>query len=445
MQAFQIEDEPLLILTDFTSRISYDDLPDTVVNQVKRILLDTLGCMFAGINTPMGQQSLKLVERFPDPHGVVVVGVDAAISPIMAAAANGALANVLDGDDGHRTAKGHPAGVVVPAALAAAEMQQISGRRLIEALVAGYEVGLRAGLAINSGDVYYGSGNWAAFGATTAASVIFGLTGNELLNALGICEVQTPICQLMGWIEDRRIPSIKEGMGWSAATGLVSALMAQAGVTGTLTLFKDKHAVAKIGSIGAHFEMLRLYFKRYSSCRWTHSALDHLFSIIAQHNLRSADIANIDVATFHRASLLDTVVPESIEQAQYSIPFLLAVAAIDGELGPAQMISEKFSDPSVSKLAGLVTLKVDPDLEAQYPERTLSRVTVNTKAGTAFSAFSETTRGDWNNPLSDTELQDKFRIFAGQVLSTQRVEQLIEKIWQLETLDRVGDLLSIKD
>ena len=139
--------------------------------------------------------------------------------------------------------------------------KKTSGRRLIESIVAGYEIGLRAGLAINSGDVYYGSGKLGHFLVRRRQHLSFSsLPGEEFLNALGICEVQTPICRLMGWIEDRRIPSIKEAMGWSASTGLISTLMAEAGITGTLTIFKGKEVEAKISSIGSQFETLKLYF-----------------------------------------------------------------------------------------------------------------------------------------------------------------------------------------
>lgn len=436
-------DGSLRSIVEFKSQIRYENLPDAVTSQVKRVLLDTLGCMFAGINTPTGKQSMAFAARFPDPNGTFVPGVNLKISPPMAAAANGALANVLDGDDGHRTAKGHPAGVIVPAAMASAQMKEISGRCLAEAIVTGYEIGLRAGLAINSGDIYYGSGNWATFGAAAAAAYIFDLPGAKLINALGICEVQTPICQLMGWIEDRRIPSIKEAMGWSATTGLSSALMADEGITGTVTIFKDKENKAKLQSLGSEFEILQLYFKRYNSCRWTHSALDNLFSLMKQHQFLAEHIASIHVATFHRASLLDTIIPESIEQAQYSIPFLLAVAAIDGDVGPEQMTLEKFNDPMIVRLAEKVKLEVDQDMEKYFPERALSRVTVTTIQGDSFNAFEKTTLGDWNNPLSDKQMEDKFRIYAGQVLSDQRVEQVMEMVQSLENLESIDDLLQV--
>jgi len=428
-------------MVDFSTRVCYEKLPPGVINQVRRIVLDTIGCMIAGTRTVTGRRILSLAEDLKQPGGTTVMGADEPVNPMMAANINGVIANVLDGDDGHRLAKGHPAGVIVPAALAAAEMERADGRRFIEALVAGYEVGLRSGMAINSTTTYYGSGNWATFGAAAAAGNLFGLDAAEMEQALGITEIQTPSCQLMGWIEDRRIPTVKEGMGWAAATGIMAALMAKAGVTGTLTIFREKEEIGLISSAGIDYEIENLYFKQYPSCRWTHSALDLLFELMEKNRFTAEDIQKIHVDTFHYASLLDTVIPDCVEQAQYSIPYLLAVAALDGELTPAQMQQERFSDKKVTALAKKVTLGVDKEIEQKYPVSTLARLTVETDQGAKFTAGKEKLKGDWNYPLSDQEIQNKFRRFTKDILSSDRIDTLIDKIWNLETMTEPWKLL----
>jgi len=108
------------------------------------------------------------------------------------------------------------------------------------------------------------------------------------------------------------------------------------------------------------------------------------------------------------------------------------------------MTLEKFNDPMVSRLAEKMKLEVDQDIEMHLPERALSRVTVTTIQGDSFSAFEKTTLGDWNNPLSGKQLEDKFRIYAGQVLSDQRVEQVMEMVQSLETFESIDDLLQVR-
>ena len=429
-------------LINFSTQVSYETLPEKVINQVRRVVLDTLGCMIAGTRTVAGQQMSQLTQSAQQTDGTTVMGVEERINPTMAANVNGVLANVLDGDDGHRMAKGHPGGVILPAAFAAAEMLKVNGKQFMEALVAGYEVGLRCGLAINSGETYYGSGNWVTFGATAAVGHLMGLNAREMEQALGITEVQTPSCQLMGWIEGRRIPTVKEGMGWSAATGLNAAMMARVGITGTLTLFRGKEDLAKVNTCGDHYEMENLYFKQYPSCRWTHCALDLLFELMERNKLVAGDIKGIHVDTFYYASLLDTIVPDCVEQAQYSIPFLLAVAALDGELTPRQMRADRFVDDRVTALARKVTLSVDEDIQNKYPASTLARLTIETTAGQTLKAEAEKLKGDWNYPLTDQEIKDKFRRFAGGILPLDTVEELIQTVWKLDTMEKPWELLS---
>jgi len=429
-------------LINFSTQVSYETLPEKVINQVRRVVLDALGCMIAGTRTVAGQQMSQLAQSARQTDGTTVIGIKEPINPTMAANVNGVIANVLDGDDGHRMAKGHPGGVILPAAFAAAEVLKVNGKQFMEALVAGYEVGLRCGLAINSGETYYGSGNWVTFGATAAVGHLMGLNAREMEQALGITEVQTPSCQLMGWIEGRRIPTVKEGMGWSAATGLNAAMMARVGITGTLTLFRGKEILAKVNTCGDHYEMENLYFKQYPSCRWTHCALDLLFELMERNKLVAGDIKGIHVDTFYYASLLDTIVPDCVEQAQYSIPFLLAVAALDGELTPRQMRADRFVDDRVTALARKVTLSVDEDIQNKYPASTLARLTIETTAGQTLKAEAEKLKGDWNYPLTDQEIKDKFRRFAGGILPLDTVEELIQTVWKLDTMEKPWELLS---
>jgi 2-methylcitrate dehydratase PrpD len=427
----------------FSTQVSYNTLPDKVINQVRRVVLDTLGCMIAGTRTVAGQQMSQLAQSARQTDGTTVMGVKERINPTMAANVNGVLANVLDGDDGHRMAKGHPAGVILPAAFAAAEMVKANGRQFMEALVAGYEVGLRCGLAINSGETYYGSGNWVTFGAAAAVGYLMGLNPKEMEQALGITEVQTPSCRLMGWIEDRRIPTVKEGMGWSAATGMNAAMMAKVGITGTLTIFRGKENFAKVNTCGDHYEMENVYFKQYPSCRWNHSALDLLFELMEKNKLDAKDIKSIHVDTFYYASLLDTMVPDCVEQAQYSIPFLLAVAALDGELTPTQMRAERFVDERVTALARKVTLSVDEEIQKKYPVSTLARLTIETRSGQSLVAQSDKLKGDWNYPMTDQEIKNKFRRFTYGILPLNTVEKLIQTVWELDTMEKPWELLKV--
>jgi 2-methylcitrate dehydratase PrpD len=430
-------------LTDYFELVRNADVPIAVIDQLKRVIVDTVGCALAGLDTPMGQSMVALGECFADPEGTVIIGTDLCVSPLLAAAVNGSLMNVIDADDGHRTAKGHPSGVILAAAMAATHLSPASGEDFLRAIFCGYEVGIRVGQAKNRGNTYHGSGYWAAFGASVAAGYLLGLSSEQMIHALGITEILAPNCQLMGWIGARDIPMIKEGMGWGASTGLMAALMAQKGVTGTLTIFNDAEPQLNLHRLGIDYEVLKLYFKKYPSCRWTHTALEAIFSLLSDNKVDSCKIEKIHIKTFIRAALLDNPRPTTQEAAQYSIPFLVAVALTKGTLNPDDMVGNALKDHNVISLADKISVSHDPEFEKQYPDFALASVEVTLLNGESFCKRAQTTIGDWNDPLSDGELKEKFYNFARRRLSPEKLEKIIAETDRLKTLPDFGTYMSL--
>lgn len=425
----------------FFQETRYENLPRSVVHQAKRGVLDTVGCILAGISSRMGKAITEISALFLQQKGASILGIRRDVFPIIAALGNGFLANALDADDGCRMARGHPGGVIIPAALAAAELRDCDGKCFIESIVVGYEIGLRAGLAINSGQAYFGSANWATFGATAAAAKLLNLEGKAVINALGITEMHTPTCQPMAWIKSKQIPMIKEGMGWAAATGLASALLAKGGMTGCFRVFSDKRWNSKLASLGTEFEILKLYFKKYPSCRWTHPALDNLLAIMRENNLDPADIISIRVKTFREATLLDSRSPQTTEEAQYSLPFVLAAALVDGSLGPEQMNESKLGDQMILEMAQKVHISVDPAAEKRFPRRTMASVEVLTRQGLTLNKFAEKTKGDWDMPLCDLELEEKFLRFSTSILPNLGATKVLNVIKRLEEVQSMKAFL----
>ena len=426
----------------FFKNIHGMDLSEPVIHQLRRVILDTVGCALGGYETPMGESMAAMGESFSQPGGAPVMGSAHDTSPFLAALINGSLANALDADDGHRTAKGHPAGVIIPAAMAATHISPVSGEIFLRAVLCGYEVGIRAGQAKNRGNTYHGSGYWAAFGACAAAGCILGISPEQQAHALGITEILAPNCQLMGWVGSRNIPMIKEGMGWAASTGLVAALMAKNGVTGTLTLFAEEENRALLATLGSDFEILRLYFKKYPCCRWTHAVLDILFNKVSEERIEHRNIRAVHIKTFHRASLLDNPRPETMEAAQYSLPFLVAVALMKGEVTP-DTIARSLLDPAVSVLAEKVSISVDPEFESRFPERALAGVRLELEGGRRVYRAAETVPGDWDHPLTDVELRDKFDCLAQRRVTPEQAEQIFESTEALMSLPDISAYMGL--
>jgi len=258
---------------------------------------------------------------------------------------------------------------------------------------------------------------------------------------MGISEIHAPNSMLMGWVYSRKIPMIKEGTGWSAASGIMAAYMAEQGITGTLTVFDGREALSRIDSLGREFEIEKRYYKPYPGCRWSHGPKQTLMALVEEHNLTIDDIEWIEVATFEKAAQLDNPAPSTMEDAEYSIPFVLGASLADGRFGPNQMTEERLSDPRIIEQAHKVRLKVKPEFDREYPAQLLATVKVRTKAGREFSAKSEKQSGDWDCPLSDGQLEEKFALMSRNRIRTHKVEAVINRIWSLESESSISSFI----
>jgi 2-methylcitrate dehydratase PrpD len=429
------------MIFEFLANHRIDRLPAAVVHEAKRALMDTLGCIIAGLDTPLGSKLASLHDEFLQSPGATVLGIRPSVSHFFAAMCNAYMANAYDADDGHRMSRVHAGGIIIPAAMAAAEKKDCSGSRFIEAIVVGYELGLRAGIASNLGDIYYGSAFGGAFGATAAFGWILGLAPEQIIQALGITEMHAPNSMLMGWIESRQIPMIKEGMGWAAASGVIGALMAQTGITGTLTIFNDRENSVGLDGLGRDYEIERRYYKPQPGCRWTHAPARTLMNLLEEYKLSAADVAGIEVRTFDKAAKLDNQKPSSMEEAQYSIPFVLGSILAEGQFGPDQMRQDKLNSPHILKQAGKISLKVEPAFSKLYPALAKCEVVLKTKSGRMVSSDADNVQGDWDLPLSEIDLKDKFVLFTRNRFNARQLETVIHHICSIEATSSVCEFI----
>jgi 2-methylcitrate dehydratase PrpD len=226
---------------------------------------------------------------------------------------------------------------------------------------------------------------------------------------------------------------IKEGMGWSAASGLMSAYMAQSGIRGTLTIFNGADDLSEIDTLGKAFEVERHYFKSHPGCRWTQVSLQTLQMLMADHAIANEDIREITVHANSHAAYLDNPCPATMENAQYSIPFVMAAALVDGACGPEQMQDAKLADPNILEMARRIRVVPEPAFDKAYPATLKTRVQVLLKSGETVSAMREKTRGDDNFPLSDAEIKEKFIWMSSNRLDPNQAHMVMDAVWTLET------------
>ena len=420
----------------FIRETRWHHLPAEVQHQTRRCLLDLLGALIAGANTPVAH----IMSRFArlqfqgDEATLLADGKRASLAG--AALANGFAQNALDIDDGYRLVKGHPGACVLPVLLAAGETASgPSGAEFLTALAVGYEVGIRAGLIRHAlTPTYHASGSWGALAGVAAAGKILGLDAHVLRQALGTAEYHAPIAPMMKGIET---PSMgKDGIGWGCLVAISSLMMAQQGFTGIEPLFGDTPEQDWIDSLGSRYEILSLYFKPYAACRWAQPAIAGALKIARDHHLRPEEVVRIRVKTFNAAAALSRRHPSNTEEAQYNLSFPVAAALLDGEVGPHQVLPPRLHDPALLELADKIEVEALPEFERAFPARALAEVIVTAGDGRQFA--SGTMEARWEPPdtlPTDAELERKFRWLVEPVLGAAQTRELVAGVWEFHQLE----------
>jgi 2-methylcitrate dehydratase PrpD len=418
---------------EFIADLEWRNLPPEVQHQAKRCLLDALGAVIAGMETPVGALMTAFAERhFRGDEATILVSGKGA-SSVGAALANGFAGNALDIDDGFRLVKGHPGGCIVPVLLAACEIaQSCSGEAFLGALVAGYEVAIRAGLIRHATyPTYHASGSWGAIGGAAAAGKLLGLAKESIRHAMGIAEYHAPIAPMMKGIASPSM--VKDGIGWGTMVAMSSTLLARDGFTGIEPLFNDTPRSEWISDLGNRYEMLNLYFKPYAACRWAQAPIAGALKLLGEHRLSIEDMHSIHVRTFAAAAELSRAHPMNTEEAQYNLAYPVAAALIDGEVGPCQVLPPRIHDRSILELADRVTVEVDEEHERAFPGKARAEVVIQTTDGKTFT--SGTVEANWEPPDSlptDEELQRKFLWLVEPVLGHQKTRDLAALLWQFD-------------
>ena len=413
---------------EFARTVRWKDLPADVRHQAIRCTLDLCGAAVAGSRTKAAQSAATYALYAHGNGPGTIIGTGASSTAVGAALANGFATSALDIDDGYRPVKGHPGAVVFPAVLAAAEEARSSGVEFLSALVVGYEVAMRAGRILHSlYDAYHGSGAWAPIGAAAGVARLLGCNAEQVWHALGIAEFHAAMAPEMRSVEHPSM--LKDGIGWGAMVGIASGHLAAHGFTGIPALFDAGSSGPHLTeSLGEEYLILDLYFKLHACCRWAQPAIEGALSATRQIGATATDVAKVRVHTFEAATHLRCAAPRTTEEAQFSLPWSISCALIDGVVGPEQVTGESLTDPTRRELAARVQVVVDTELDKVFPDQALAWVEVETKEGSRAHSKVSAAPGEAGTPLSDEELTKKFRNLIEPVLGSGHANELASAI-----------------
>jgi 2-methylcitrate dehydratase PrpD len=445
-------------LAAFAADLRFEQLPSAVVADVKLRALDILGIALAASGHEVGPPMRAGLEAWSGRGECTVVGAKFTASPPIAIMLNGTLAHGLDFDDTHAPSVTHASSVVIPTVLALGEAGGLDGRAGITAAVAGYEAIARIGMGAPAAfhkRGWHATSTCGTFAAALAAGVCERLDRATLTAALGIAG--SFASGVMEFLEDgswvKRLHP-----GWAGQAGATAAALARAGFPGPATILEGRYGlyrtfvdadpdVRPFETLGQTWETLNIGFKPYPACHYLHAFLDCALSLREAHGLEPEAIEAIEclvpptgmpiVAEPYPAKLR----PRTPYDAQFSLPYSVAAAFVDGRVGLDTYAAERLDDPRVLALADRVTCRPDPD--TTFPRGFPGWVRVRLAGGRVVEHREPDGRGGPARPLSPRAIVEKFRANASRVLPAGRVDEIERTTLSLDTLDDVRALMPL--
>ncbi len=462
-------------LADFVAETRYEDLPQGVVHETQRVLLDSLGCALGGMAVEKGRLSVVMARRLGGPAESSILGTREKVSCANAAFANGELINALDFDAFLLPAI-HVAPFVLPPALALGECSSASGRDLILAVVLGHELSSRvaSGLSgirtiVNEGPDR-GKVKWPAvhgysanaFGSAASAGKVLGLDGEGMAHALGIAGYNAPMQAGAQWHHSGTNALLKyASAGGIAQVGTTAALLAETGYTGDVTVLDGDHSFWRFAGserwrpekvardLGGKWYILDTAYKLYPCCGIINGSLDCFNNIMEENHLEAGDIERVEVwlDPLSQEPLWQNRQIENEVQAQFSVPYVFAVSALGLELGAEWQEPGLRGSPGVTEFMDKVSLADHPEYGRAALDNwgaQMSRVDVRA-GGKTYSRETSYARGaavPETARLSDRELEEKFRHNASSALPSDRADTALRMIWELPELDTIAHLMA---
>ncbi len=451
---------PSKTLATFASQLKMSDIPNEVLNRAEDLLVDWFGSAIAG----KGSRPVETITQFAhnmggfnsaNPGSAEILINRTSSSPFLAALANAAASHVAEQDDVHNGSVFHPATVVFPAALATAQTIGASGEDLLVAAVAGYEVGIRVGefLGRSHYKIFHTTGTAGTLASAAAVGHLLKLNPTQMLHAFGSAGTQS--AGLWEFLRDAA-DSKQLHTAHAAATGLMSAYLAQSGFTGAEHILEGKQGLAAGMSsdadlskltdrLGDRWTIAETSFKYHASCRHTHPAADALLQVMLAYDLKPSDIAKVETLVHQGAiDVLGPVTdPTTVHQSKFSMGTVLALIA-HYQFAGLQEFDQHFHDQAICAFRDRVTMTLDPEVDGAYPQRWIGKVKVYLQNGDVLEGRVDEPKGDPGNTLSRAEITDKamrLAAFSGGATPSE-MSAAIERLWNIRKQVKMGLLIS---
>ena len=450
------------LIAESCTGTDFSILSDEVVDRTRYLLLDFLGCAIRGTLSASTAPVLRLVERkcSEDLH-IPIIGTALRSEPSFAALAVGTAAHSLELDDVVNSGSLHPAVAVIPAAISSGYQSKCSGAELLNAIVIGYELMVKLGIALKPAAHYrqgfHPTGTCGVFGAAAAAARLMNLNAEEFTHTLGIAGSQA--AGSLEFLSDGAYTK-RFHAGWAAHSGVLAAELAREGFTGPASIIEGKLGFLHGYSSESNpddvyrgwadpWEVLNTSIKPHACCRYKQGPIDCLMAIMEKHELRPEDVNGVDIAVLEAGFALVAEPidkkrhPESVVDAQFSMPFGAALAVLRRDASLDRYSPDEIDSDDIKSFMARVNCIRDPELDREFPKKWPARVAVTTTDGRIFEHHLEYPKGDPENPLSWDELIAKFTSLASQVLPKSQCDKIVSLVRRLDQLDDISEFVDV--
>jgi 2-methylcitrate dehydratase PrpD len=437
--------QPTLALARFVEQSKFSDIPSSVVHEAKRAILNWAGCAIGASRHATVTNAMTALKPFFGSAQATVLGRSDRLDVLHAALMNGITSHTFDFDDTHLKTVIHPAGPVASAILALAEYMPVTGEQLIHAFVLGVEVECRIGNCVYPSHYDVGwhiTGTTGVFGAAAAAGKLLGLSEQQLVWAMGIAATQSSgLREMFGSMCKPLHP------GMAAKNGLYAALLAKNDFTSSVVGIEGKRGFANVLAtarnydeitehLGETWELALNTYKPFACGIVIHPIIDGCIQLRNEHRLKAEDIERIDLLVHPLVlELTGKKTPQVGLEGKFSVYHCAAAAIIDGAGGEEEFTDALVRDPKVMALRDRVDAVVEKGMHEDA-----CKVRITLKSGKVFDKHVEHAIGSLARPMSDADLEAKFRGLCANILDAAKVDALIAQCWKLDAMTDAGAL-----
>ena len=443
-------------LSDYGTSLKYADLPSDIIHLAKRFIIDTVGCALGGYDSEPSKVAREVAGAINSAHPATVLGSGQLSSLDLAVFANGGMIRFLDFNDGYPSQEsGHPSDSIA-AALSATEAVGGNGRRFLVSTVLAYEVFCRICDTVDIKPRGFDHVTVGGIASVMAAARAMKLSKEQTFHALNlgiasnIALYQTRIGDVSMW----------KGCAYANASrnAVFSVQLAQAGLTGPTPIFEgdggyfkavtsQPFALTEMGGEDHPFKIKECSIKQFPLGQYSQTVAQAAVKIREMFD-QSEEIAQVNISTLQTAVNImagdpEKWTPKNRETADHSMPYTAAVALMFGTVESRHFDDEFLQNPDLLELVSKVNVSVSNEANARAPEAMLCDFEVVTKSGASHSVQVAYHKGHYKNPLTDSEVDTKFRSLAQKHLPPARVDALLDRLWHLEEVPNIGDLIQM--